>query len=138
MKRSKFIQGLTLLSFIFFLAAFVLYRMGKFDSYLYSNNSQFQTSPNGGNIGQGPTDTVPRKAMDSVKVMMYSTKSMVLIDKKPRFLDSIKQKKRLDSINKRPRKIMMSSSKSGYIFTIPQSAFDSIKPLHILDTLKKH
>lgn len=149
MKRSKFIQGLTLLSFIFLLTAFVLYRMGKFDGYFSNSNSQYQTSPNGGSIGQQPTDTVPKRAQDSsARLMLSSSKSMVLIDQKLSPRDSIKLTKKLDSLRQHD-KAMMSSSKSSVIFTPPKFKIsdtfryiipDSIKnkKLYKPDNTKKH
>ncbi|HLG40441.1 MAG TPA: hypothetical protein VI461_12265 [Chitinophagaceae bacterium] len=134
MKKSRLLQGLTLLSFLFFITVFVLYRAGKFDSYLSHARSQLQTSPNGGNISV-KTDTLPGLLKDSSdRPMLSSSKLVIPADQKLSFMDSVKQKRRLDSLTKKNKRIMMSGSKSGQIF-IPSFKLnsDSLKS----DNLKK-
>jgi hypothetical protein len=106
--KSLLIKGLTLAGFLSLIAIFLLYRTGKLDNYLPGNNSDLQTSPNGGAINAGDStpqrDSVERLRMFSSKVailpkpapiivrtprktqseMMSSSKSIVVIRDKPR------------------------------------------------------
>jgi len=147
MKRSRFLQGFTLLSFLFLLTAFVLYRLGKFDNYLSSERSRFQTSPNGGNVVQELTDTIPRVISDSsARLLLSSSKSIVVaeklirrIEKRPNYIDSIRIKRMMDSVYKK-KIVLMSSSKSGYIFDASSIKPDSniVRQFLRPDTVKRH
>lgn len=94
--RSLLIKGLTLVGFFSLIILFLLYRTDKLDSYLPGNNSDLQTSHNGGAINS--TDSINKR--DSVeRLRMYSSKAAIL--PKP-------------EISKTPnqQKVIMSSSKS--------------------------
>jgi hypothetical protein len=115
-KHSRVIKALTLFSFTFLITAFLLYRTDSFDTYLSGKGSGLQTSHNGGVIKPARLDSTVESNMDSTeRVMMYSSKSMVLIKKKVNFYDSIKKKEKVQQLVVPP--VMMSGSKSGMIFT---------------------
>jgi len=129
MGRSKFIKALTLFSFISFLTAFLLYRTGYFDDDVTVEDRSLQTSHNGGIITPAKADslaTLPE--VDSAeRLRMFSSKSMVLTDKKIKFPSTIKPMKK--PVYTQP--IMWSGSKSGVVFPPPrprlQLVIDSIK-----------
>lgn len=126
MQHSTLTKALTLLSSAFLITAFLMYRAGSFNAPLSAKKSQLQTSPNGGTIKPGKTDSLVIPKMDSVSFLrMASSKSMVLIEPQPGFWDSIKPKRKTVSVKKT---VTMSSSKSSIIFT-PRIDFnlDSIK-----------
>ncbi|MGG9962911.1 hypothetical protein [Ferruginibacter sp. SUN106] len=116
-KHSRLVKALTLFSFIFLITAFLLYRTGSFETYLSGKGSDLQTSHNGGTIKPARLDSLLPSTMDSSeRLMMYSSKSMVLVDKKINLFDSIiKKKKKFPEWATPP--VIMSSSKSGMIFT---------------------
>jgi len=116
---------MTLLVFLFFITAFVLYRAGTFDKYL-SSESSVQTSPNGGNVSTGGIDTLPKTTKDSShsqRLMLSSSKSLVLIDRKLSLSDSISLKRTIDSANDLRKRIMLSSSKSGHVISADDPFF---------------
>lgn len=132
MKKSKFIKGLTLLSFVFFITFFLLYRVGKFDSYLSNKNPSLQASPNGGAINSMLIDTLP-KIDSSERVMLSSTKSVIVINlKKYSFFDTLKKKKpRVVYVDPtKTKEVRMSSSKSGKIFSPIEPPFTYV-PVYI-------
>ena len=121
MKQSKLLRGTTLTAFFLFIAVFVLYRAGKFDSYLRTGTS-VQTDPNGGNINNGGKDTLPKDInASSQKVSMPSSKYVVLTDtSKPHI--------RVDSVATKQRRAMLSSSKSTTMLTIDDSSLFRLNP----------
>jgi len=130
MKHSKFIKGLTLLSFAFFIIVFLLYRIGKFDMYLKNEKSSLQTNP----IFSNQSDTSKPKMDSSQKLMMSSSKVLILTDKRTGFSDSIKNTLQSDTFRLKEQ-VIMSSSKSAIIFKPPTTNkrnLDSLK----LDTVK--
>jgi hypothetical protein len=147
MPKLKLIRGITLLFFVSLMTAFVLYRAGKFDSYLSGDESEIPeseipTSLNGGSVATVPIDTIPRPTRRTEeKTILPSSKSMTALSfsEKPTittyvFFDSVKIKKAIDSINKaKDKRIkMMSSSKSTYvlsaddIFFMPSSKYGPV------------
>ncbi|MEO6254900.1 MAG: hypothetical protein ABIO79_16435 [Ferruginibacter sp.] len=76
MKYRVLIKGITLVSFVALISLFLLYRMGKFNSYFVEEEPAFQTSHNGGKI----VSTTPES--DSAwQLRLASSKSMVLIER---------------------------------------------------------
>lgn len=126
MKKSPWIKALTIGCFLLFITTFVLYRSGQLDAWLDNEKPSIQTSPNGSNIAANTIDTTKPATPDSTqqRIMMSSSKSMVLIEKPSIFKNTLRLKKRLDSMKRET--IMMSSSKSGIIFK-PVKLSDSIK-----------
>jgi len=119
MRKSNLIKGMTLLSAVSFVTIFLLYRVGKFDHYFSSTS--LQTSTNGGAMSSNYIDTIPK--IDSTqKIMLSSSKSIIIIDQKRyRFIDTLKTKKTrvlyFDPTKTKPTEVIMSSSKSGKIFS---------------------
>jgi hypothetical protein len=115
MQQTKLTKGLTLLSFVTLISAFLLYRVGWFDRYLQNNNSAIQTSHNGGTINTPQNDTLKPIKDTTQKLLLSSSKSVVLTDRKYGFIDSYLVKKKY--IKPKPAKTeMLSSSKSAIIF----------------------
>lgn len=48
MKNSIFIKSMTLMSFFSLMSVFIAFKIGKFDTLIYSNNQSFLSSSNGG------------------------------------------------------------------------------------------
>ncbi|HYF30580.1 MAG TPA: hypothetical protein VD993_05645 [Chitinophagaceae bacterium] len=115
MSRSKLIKWIVLANFIFWIGAFLLYRSGYLDSYIFNDNAAYQSSANGGVVN--PEDTIPAKKDSLPKIRMSSSKSFVMTDKMPQRKDTVKPKRdsliRIDSFYFDP---MMSGSKSGKVF----------------------
>lgn len=133
MKKATWIKALTLSSFLLFITTFVLYRSGKLDTWFDKEEPSIQTSPNGGTIADNTIDTAKPVVPDTTRrLMMPSSKSIVLTDKAKRNKDTIGLKKRIDSI--RRETILMSSSKSGIIFKPLSVKTDSVKT----DTTRLH
>lgn len=99
MKRTVLIKGLTLGSFLVLIVAFICYKSGSLDGYIYND---LQTSPNGGTLTASTKDTTKMK--DKPKPRMSGSKSMVITDE-----------------------VRMSSSKSGGVFTPRSTVADSTK-----------
>ncbi|MCW3083950.1 MAG: hypothetical protein JWP12_1316 [Bacteroidetes bacterium] len=117
MKQSKYIKGLTITVFVTLIAAFILYRAGYFDNYLYHESADLQTSPNGGTISQHSKDSLSfsKDSLPRKKVMFSSSKSAVVTDN----IDfSADQKKKFGDTAKANQGELqiMSSSKSAVIF----------------------
>ena len=128
MPKPKLIRGLTLLLFLSFITAFVLYRSGKFDRYLAGAESDIQSSPNGGSMATVPIDTIPRFIKDSTQKTILSSSKYLYPTITPRLhvkpvetkydlFDSVKMTELIRSMDKTPqkRKILWSGSKSGHI-----------------------
>ena len=136
MKQSIFIKGLTLFSFVFLIGVFLIYRAGKFDTYLEINNSTLQTSHNGGTIMSSKTDSLKSKKDSTQKLRLSSSKSMVITGEKYFFTNPIIKKPKTDSV----KRLMLSSSKSAIIFrSFEKQKFkaDSAKLDSMIKKLKK-
>ncbi len=103
MKRSPLIKAVTLCSFFGLLALFLMYRTGRLDNYIYSDEASLQTSPNGGPLHASKEDSIKHRRDSMKKVRMSSSKSGAVTDD-----------------------IRMYSSKSGAVFT-PRAEADSTK-----------
>lgn len=76
MKKNAIIKAFTLLSFLVLISFFLLYRMGKFDTYFIDEEPTIQTSPNGGKITTSTTN------YDSTKrTRLSSSKSIILTER---------------------------------------------------------
>ena len=62
MARTKTVRWITLASFCLLITAFIFYRTGYFDSYLF-NDDGLQMQPTLNIAGIGDTDTLPSKTM---------------------------------------------------------------------------
>jgi hypothetical protein len=126
MKKSPWLKAFTLSSFLLFITAFVLYRSGELDAWFDKEEPSIQTSHNGVTIADNTMDTTKPVVTDTARrLMMPSSKSMILTDKAKRNKDTIGLKKRIDSIKRET--ILMSSSKSGIIFKPLSVKMDSVK-----------
>jgi hypothetical protein len=136
MTKSFIKKGLTLLSSLSLVILFLLYRVGTFDKSDLSSQASLQTSHNGGNINPSTIDT-PSAKKDSVKpLMLSSSKVLILADKKPTFLDTLKKNPFKYRYPKSETEIL-SSSKSAIIFKPQQTRnlnLDSFKVKY--DTIK--
>jgi len=113
MIRTKFLKILTSIIFTSLTSAFILFRMGKFDEYLSAESSIVPTSNDNEVIAVDKTDTIPPLQADSISnIIMSSSKSIVLIDKKRRYLDTSGIKKKPAPV-KLSKTEMLSSSKSA-------------------------
>ena len=125
MSRSKPIKWITLASFCLLITAFLFYRTGHFDSYIFGDSPQVQPTLNIAANSTNDVDTVPPKTMlpSSKSAMVTPEMRQTLIKRR----DTIA---RLDSTIKtlQGRLDIMSSSKSGAIFQ-PGGKYDSIKKL---------
>jgi hypothetical protein len=131
MKHATVIKPFTLLIFIFLITTFLFYRTGKFDVYLTAEKSSLQTSHNGGTIK-------PYKIDSTQKLRFSSSKVLILTDKKSLLFDTSKFKKKPDSLALKKR-YLMSSSKSGAIFTTPliKNNIDSMIKYYNIDSILK-
>jgi hypothetical protein len=76
MKKITIIKAFTLLSFLFLIGIFLLYRVGKFDTYLFTEEPVIQSSHNGGKI------TTLTINSDSTRLTrLSSSKSMIITDR---------------------------------------------------------
>ena len=131
MKYPLLIKALTLLSFTFLISIFLLYREGRFNKYLQNEDSPMQTSHNGGTIASAKSDSSKDKKDSMQLVLLSSSKSMILIDKKPLAGGSLKTSKKTN--RQLTTSGILSSSKSGVVFTpLSLTKFDSV----IFDSLK--
>ena len=129
-------KALTLFSSLSLVALFLLYRVGTFDNLSLINHTSLQTSHNGGNINPSAIDTTKYKKDGTKPLMLSSSKSLILTEEKPAFVNSPKKKTFTYKYPKSETEIL-SSSKSLIIFK-PQKSFeprvDSFKSKY--DTLK--
>lgn len=79
MNKSVIFKGFALVNFVILLTAFLLYRNGSFDNFIYNNNENLLTSPNGGTVTQTTQDSTFVK-IDTSRIFSSSSKSLVLID----------------------------------------------------------
>jgi hypothetical protein len=107
----RLLKASTLLVFVSLIALFVLYK---------SEYAPRQTSPNGGAAAGTTKDSTTPKQDSSQKLLLPSTKVIILTDLFPLPGDTVRMKKRRDSFYKSQR---LSSSKSGIIFE--KAIFDS-------------
>ncbi len=113
MTKSKYTKGITLTFFITLIAAFLVYRAGYFDKYIYSQSADLQSCPNGGTISQLKKDSLHfrQDSLPRKKVMFSSSKSVVVTDE-----INFKQKPE-DTVTLTKEELhLMSSSKSAVIF----------------------
>jgi hypothetical protein len=133
MKSTILIKGLTLLSFLILIILFLLYRTGNLNIDLQKAQSPLQSFNN--KIGdQSITDTLIPKMDSTQRLMLSSSKSLILTKDNTIFLDSsLKRKSKFDSLKSKNRKMMLSGSKSGVIInpsfkpTLDSILLDSIK-----------
>ena len=125
MKPSNLLKLLTLVIFISLLTAFLLYKSGRLEKYFDAGKPQsgIKSGAVPENTAQTSyhSDTVPRVTDSVQKLVLSSSKSMVITDRK---------QPRKDSMKNKPPKIKLSSSKSG----IPFKEYD-LK--YVLDSSKK-
>lgn len=138
MTNSKFRKGLTILSSLTLMICFLLYRTGKFDKYFTNKNITIQSSPNGGAANSSYIDTSIKKKDSADKLLLSSSKSIILTDQRQTRLDSLKSLFK-DSLTEQER-LLLYSSKSGIIFKPDETVHirpDSLGHLH--DSIKiKH
>ena len=115
MRKSNLLKGFTLLSFVFFISTFLMYRIGIFDNYFSYPKSEMQSSPNGGTITTSQQNTTKFKKDSSHKLLLSSSKVLILTDKKYSIFDSLKPRQKPRYIQPKTAEIM-SSSKSAIIF----------------------
>jgi hypothetical protein len=136
MKVSLLKKVLTLLSSITLVTLFLLYRVGYFDNASLLNQSEFQSSHNGGTVTSTPNNPLKPKKDTSKQLMLSSSKVLILTDKKPIFLDSLKNKSNKTKYPKNETEIL-SSSKSAIIFKPqPQKKVNIDSLIFKSDTLK--
>ena len=136
MNSRFFFKGLTLFGFVFLLTSFLLYRTGKFDSIINNSLSPLQTSPNGAAINAANADTLKPKNDTLEKLRLSSSKSIVLIEKKSTYFDSIKNKYKRDN-NRVKEKELLPGSKSAYIFRPRHSIVDSLRKDSLIKQMLK-
>ena len=136
MKSGSFFKGLTLLGFIFLLTLFLFYRTGKFDAIINNSLSPLPTSPNGAAMNVAKADTLKPKNDTLEKLRLSSSKSIVLIEKKSTYADSIKNKYKRDN-KKVKEKELLPGSKSAYIFRPRDSIADSLRKDSLIKQMLK-
>jgi len=114
MRYPLLVKALTLLSFTFLISVFLLYREGRFNKYLLNESSSLQTSHNGGTITSNQGDSTKAKKDSLPQLLLSSSKSIILIDKK-RGGTGVTPKNLRQPVHK-PVTEIMSSSKSTTIF----------------------
>lgn len=123
MTKSYFKKGFALISSLSLVTSFLLYRIGTFDKLSINNQSSLYTSHNGGNINPSTIYTTkPGEVFITpiTPLMLSSSKSMILTDKKPTFIDSLK-KNRADYKYPKSENEILCSSKSAIIFKPKQT-----------------
>jgi hypothetical protein len=121
MKSALLKKAFTLFSSLSLVTLFLLYRIGAFEEPSSINQTSLQISHNGGNINPSNIDTtIPKK--DSTEPLIFpSSKVIILTDRKPSFLDSLRRKPFTYKYPKSETEIL-GSSKSGIVFK-PQPIF---------------
>ncbi|WP_375562991.1 hypothetical protein ACE193_10845 [Bernardetia sp. OM2101] len=126
MNKSFIFKGFALVNFVILLTAFLLYRNGSFDNFIYNNTENLLTSPNGGTVTQTTQDSTFIKA-DTLDIRMFSSsKSMILIDDIKFDEDTIKTDSSKVNLTEK-QKHLMYSSKSGRIIDPKLFEVDSLK-----------
>jgi hypothetical protein len=138
MKKKTIYKSIALANFVLLLAAFLLFRNGSFDKFLYDNSDLKLTSPNGGTPVKTAKDSAVKKTDSIRRQRLSSSKSLVIIDNIKLKTDTIKPKPDSPKINVPGKeKPLMYSSKSGIIvdpkmvqkITIPDTIkFNGKKP----------
>lgn len=120
------IKALVLLSSGTLVTLFLLYRNGALDNYFAAEDDPLQTSPNGGPFNALGTDTTIKPKLDTNFVLIPSSKSMVLIDKRTNkpVPDSLLKKKPVTDTA--PRTRMIGGSKS--VMIIDPKKYELPKP----------
>ena len=136
MNSGFFFKGLTLLGFVLLLTTFLLYRTGNFDVIIKNGLSPLQTSPNGAAINAAKADTLKPKNDTLEKLRLSSSKSIILIEKKPTYFDSIKNKYKRGN-NKVKERELLPGSKSAYIFRPRSSIADSLRKDSLIKQMHK-
>lgn len=115
--RKPWIKALVLISSGSLVALFLLYRNGTFDKYFAAEDEPIpiQTSSNGGPFNALNADTTIKPKLDTNFVLIPSSKSMVLIDKRTNkpVPDSLLKKKPVTDTA--PKTRMIGGSKSVMI-----------------------
>lgn len=89
MGYSLFVKGVTLLLFASLATGFLLYRIGKLDSVLISDDRSIQGSPDGSLLRVKTVDTTIRPVKDSFSPLrLASSKSLILADEQKKPLPS--------------------------------------------------
>ena len=135
MTSGTFIKGITLFGFVFLITSFLLYRVGRFDNFINDDSSPIQTSPNGAVINSAKADTLKPQKDSLQKLRLSSSKSIVLIDKKPTYVDSVKNKYKQGE--KKMTREILPGSKSAYIFRPRHSLADCIRKDSLLKQTQK-
>lgn len=133
MKSPVLIKGLTLLSSFILIILFLLYRTDKLSINLQKEQPTLQSFND--KIDKAViTDTLIPKRDSGQKLILPSSKSLILTKDNTIFLySSLKKKSKLDSLKSKNRKVMFSGSKSGaIIYPSFKPASDSI----LLDSIK--
>lgn len=125
MKPGTFIKRITLFGFVFLITVFLLYRIGRFNVFVNANSSPVQTSPNGAAINPAKADTIKPIKDSSEKLRLSSSKSIVLTEKKPAYVDSIKNKYNHDE--RKVKREILPGSKPAYIFRPRYTMADSLR-----------
>lgn len=123
--NTTFFKGIALANFVILLTAFLLYRNGFFDSFIYNNRNVILTSPNGGTSTQATKDSTIVEA-DSSAYYFSSSKSIVLTDDM-KFLKDTTQKDSVATPSTEKKSHLMYSSKSGRIIDPSVFREDSLK-----------
>ncbi len=126
MSRSKPIKWITLASFCLLITAFLFYRTGYFDSYIFGDSPQVPPALNITTNSTSDVDTVPPKTM-----LPSSKSAMVTPEMRQTMIKKRDTLARLDSAIKKLKGQLsiMGSSKSGAIFQ-PGGKYDSVRKLH--------
>ena len=137
--RKPWQKMLVLASSVSLVILFLLYRAGSFDRYLQPDNNM-QSSPNGGPFNTAArTDTTILPKKDTTPLILPSSKSGIIVDKKPlqpAFPDTIFTKPAAkDTTPPKPTRIL-SSSKS--VIIIDQQKFRVQQPDTTIKKKKKH
>lgn len=122
MKTHKLIKVLAITLFTFLIASFIFYRLGKFNKYLMDEKEVAQVSESANDTTSIRGDTAYPKIDSTQKLLLSSSKSIVLTDRQTAVLDSVKKKK--NNLPLKPRNPeLLSSSKSAIIFE-PNSKYE--------------
>ncbi|WP_338814870.1 hypothetical protein V9L05_06665 [Bernardetia sp. Wsw4-3y2] len=131
MNKSFIFKGFALVNFVILLTAFLLYRNGSFDNFIYNNTKNLLTSPNGGTVTQTTQDSLTIKA-DTLDVIRFSSSKSMRIFEEVKFeQDTIKTDTTKTDSSKvnltEKQKHLMYSSKSGRIIDPKLFEVDSLK-----------
>ena len=127
MTQSKFFKAFAILNALAFVALFLLYRNGSFDSYFYTNKNTTLTSPNGGTPTK-PASQIPKTLTSPEEIeRLSSSKTVIMTDYIKIKKDSPTKKTDSLKVKLKPNtRDLMYSSKSGIIFENRKQKKDSI------------